>query len=1012
MFNDDGTGRVEQTARFRVQTAAAVQQLGQLAFGFSAASESLTVAYVRVEKADGGVVVAPAGAVQELTGSVAREAPVYSDFREKHVTVPGLRPGEVLEYRVVRTVYRPLAPGHFWLHHDFINDAPVLEETVELDVPARRAVTVITRAGPEPETARDGARVRYRWRHEQLHPAREQREIFWRQPAPDISVTTFESWEAVGAWYRELESERVRFTPEIRTRAEELVAGSANAVDTVRALYDYVSREFRYVSLSFGLGRIQPHFATDVLENHYGDCKDKHTLLAALLAAVGRDAHAALVHSSRLLDRSAPSPGQFDHLVTAVPLGDTLLWLDTTAEVAPFGLLLTNLRGKVALVTSSADTASLVSIPQDPPFPTAESVEVTGSLDAIGRLATDVRYRVRGDVEVMLRAVFRQTPRTQWERALEGTAASMGVPGTVGAWEVADPEKTDRPFELAISITSDQEWSGTSLRLRVPLPSLALEASDENDAGPDSTFFLGSPSEFRRELRLTLGRGVKVRAPIDVNLERDYAVYRSRYLVQDTVLVAERTLKTMAHELPVTRRADFAAFVRAVEADEAQSLVFERDMSGLSAVAEAADVDQLHGAGLAALENGELERAHELLAAVVARDSMHQWAWNNLGRAYMRMGQLDSAEAAFRRQIAINPYDEYAHNNLGLVLWRSGRFEPAIAAFRQQIAVNPFDDYAHGNLGRLYAQLDRFDEALPALRTAVSLTPDAASVWATLGNVELEIGNADSALAAFTRAVRLDDGDPGTRNNAAYTLAQHDAHLEQARVWSEEAVESLTARARRLQLVGSTIADNVATLQLAHELSAYWDTLGWIYFKLGRLDDADRYLSAAWSLGQRSVIGDHLGQLRERQGRTTAAREAYARALAAGRAGDGPRDRLERVIGDAGRVEAVVYEARRELVRLRSIEHELPNALDAEGMVMLLVGGDGRVRDARAVSGDEGMHRVAAALKARTMPMVAPGGEEIAIVRLAVVACADDACDVSLVRSGDVFSFLRERRID
>jgi len=48
-----------------------------------------------------------------------REAPVYTDYRQKHITVPGLRPGEVLEYNVATVIHTPLAPGQFWTEYDF-----------------------------------------------------------------------------------------------------------------------------------------------------------------------------------------------------------------------------------------------------------------------------------------------------------------------------------------------------------------------------------------------------------------------------------------------------------------------------------------------------------------------------------------------------------------------------------------------------------------------------------------------------------------------------------------------------------------------------------------------------------------------------------------------------------------------------------------------------------------------------------------------------------------------------
>ena len=76
------------------------------------------------------------------------------------------------------------------------------------------------------------------------------------------------------------------------------------------------------MSLSLGVGRYQPHAASDVLHNQYGDCKDKHTLLASLLEAEGLHASSVLINSSRKLDPDVPSPSQFDHVITMLPIGE------------------------------------------------------------------------------------------------------------------------------------------------------------------------------------------------------------------------------------------------------------------------------------------------------------------------------------------------------------------------------------------------------------------------------------------------------------------------------------------------------------------------------------------------------------------------------------------------------------------------------------------------------------------------------------------------------------------
>src|SRR6202042_3768488 len=97
-FEADGTGRKETKARIRVQSEAGVQQWGQLQEGYNSANESMEIAYVRVIKKDGSVVKAGSDDIQDLSAPVEHEAPVYTDYRQKHVTVPGLRPGRSEEH--------------------------------------------------------------------------------------------------------------------------------------------------------------------------------------------------------------------------------------------------------------------------------------------------------------------------------------------------------------------------------------------------------------------------------------------------------------------------------------------------------------------------------------------------------------------------------------------------------------------------------------------------------------------------------------------------------------------------------------------------------------------------------------------------------------------------------------------------------------------------------------------------------------------------------------------------
>src|SRR5208283_484538 len=273
-FEKDGTGRRETIARVRVRSEAGVQQWGQIQIGYNSANERVEFPYVRVIKADASVVKAGDDAVQDLSTPVENEAPVYTDYRQKHVTVPGLRPGEVLEYDAVTVVHTALAAGQFWADYDFDKTNIDLDEEVEVDIPADRPIKLKTKPGMDPKITEAGGRRIYRWTSSHLQRedddnknkdnAKDRKKKYDAEHL-DIQLTTFVNWEQVGLWYAGLEKDRRVPSPEVRAKADELTKGLSDDLDKVQALYDFVAKNFRYVSLSLGAGRYQPHAATDVL---------------------------------------------------------------------------------------------------------------------------------------------------------------------------------------------------------------------------------------------------------------------------------------------------------------------------------------------------------------------------------------------------------------------------------------------------------------------------------------------------------------------------------------------------------------------------------------------------------------------------------------------------------------------------------------------------------------------------------------------------------------------------
>ena len=926
---------------------------------------------------------------------------------------------------MTRTV-TSLAPNEFWYSHSFLEDAIVIDEQFEVNVPQDRALIVKSAdysnidgaaaklAGAESATFSkkdDAGRTIYLWKHSLLtrptdDEQKKKKAKAGQEKQADVELTTFKDWPSVAAWYAALQKGRTTPTPEIRAKALELVQGRDAKLDKIAALYDYVAKNIRYVSISFGLGRFQPHSAADVFKNQYGDCKDKVTLLAAMLNAIDIPSDAVLIPSARKIDPSVPSPSQFDHLITAVPHEEKLVWMDSTAEVAPFRLLAAPLRGKQALLVPAdgAGAGRLVETPADPPFTSTQVVQMDAEVTELGKLNVKLKYFLRGDNEFVLRVAFRRTPQNQWKELGQTIASLDGIKGEVTSVKPSDPSDTTKPFELDLeySQTGFLDWSSKKTKLPIPMLSLGLP-----DASPDQLdpIHLGSPLDITEKLTLKLPKGFAAQPPFGVNVDRDYAAYKSSYHFADGTLTADRVLNFKMRELPVSRTSEYLTFSRTVDADEMQALQVDNATPGSPEIPKTATADELLESGIAALNGGNPSEAIPLLTRVTEIDPNTKQVWNDLGLAYLRVGRFDDATAAFKKQVAADPYDEHVYNYLGLTYTQQEKYPDAIAAFKKQIEINPLDPVAHAALGGILENQHRFAEAVPELDKATVLAPDNAELQVSLGRALMNSGEKEKAMAAFDKAIDMAQ-TPVVWNNVAYDLAENGIELDKATQYAESAVSATAASLRNVSLAHLTLED----LAQVSNIGTYWDTLGWVHFKKGELDQAERFVRAAWLLNGHGEVADHLAQIYEKRGNKDEAAKLYAEAIAAQHSVPETRARLIKLLGTNAGIDALVAKEKPSLLRLRefSIADGMKEDVRADFFITLAPGAAGpkhaTVEAAKFVSGSPDMRTFNEKLKSVDFGAVFPDASAVKLVRRGTVTCAaaTGKCVLTLTLPEDV----------
>jgi predicted Zn-dependent protease len=155
-----------------------------------------------------------------------------------------------------------------------------------------------------------------------------------------------------------------------------------------------------------------------------------------------------------------------------------------------------------------------------------------------------------------------------------------------------------------------------------------------------------------------------------------------------------------------------------------------------------------------------------------------------------------------------------------------------------------------------YMQAGENAAAIDLLKNAAAARPDDTDLLFQLGSIHERAGDRKAAEKVFLAVLEKNPDHAPTLNYLGYMWAEGSVNLERAQ-------EMLT------RAVGQE-PDN----------GAYVDSLGWVYFRLGKLDLAEKYLTDATRLLPRDpTVHEHLGDVLAARGDRQRALQSYRTAL-------------------------------------------------------------------------------------------------------------------------------------
>jgi hypothetical protein len=530
-------------------------------------------------------------------------AELVNDVRAKVVRIPAPDPGNIIGYEYEEE-YRPLVLQDVWY---FQGSYPAREEHYTLQLPAGWEYKASWLNHVEVAATPAGAN-QWQWvvsgipgiRSEDYMPPRrgvEGQMILSFVPAGGAAGKTFASWRDMGVWYNELTRNRRDPTPEISQKTTALTASAGTPLEKMQAIATFLQRDIRYVAIELGIGGVQPHPAAEVFAHRYGDCKDKVTLMSAMLRAIGVDSYYVIINTERgtVVPETPAHVGGFDHAVLAVKLPDSvtspsiaaviqhpklgrLLFFDPTDELTPFGRLSGQLQANYGLLVGP-DGGELTELPQLPTIMNGVRRTAKLSLSATGTLTGDVSEERVGDAAWRQRYALKTVSKEQDRiKPIETLLARSLSTYHLTKASIGNLEQTEKPFGYFYSLVADHYAKPAGGLLLVRPRVIGNKSSDllETKEPRQYPVVFEGPSRDTDSFEITLPAGFEVDdLPPPVNADYSFASYHSSAEIKGNVLTYSRTFEIKEPSVPLSKLNDLKTLYRVIATDERNNAVLK-----------------------------------------------------------------------------------------------------------------------------------------------------------------------------------------------------------------------------------------------------------------------------------------------------------------------------------------------------------------------------------------------------------------------------------------------------
>jgi hypothetical protein len=526
---------------------------------------------------------------------------LVSDVRTKVLQIPAADPGNIVGYEIEHED-RPYVLQDEWT---FQHEIPTREAKYTLQLPSGWEYKAVWLNYPKIEPT--AGNNQWQWAVSNVEGIRPEDDMPpWTAVAGMMVVSFFppgggqtkgfENWNDMALWQAGLVRGRRDSSPEIKQKVAALTASETSVTRKMAVLGKFVQDDVRYVAIQLGIGGWQPHAANDIFTHHFGDCKDKATLLSTMLKEIGIDSYYVAVNTERgTINENTPATRWFNHMILAIKLPDgtndpsltavlqdktlgRLLIFDPTDDMTPFGYLRGELQANFALLVTDSG-GELVELPKLPASMNGTRRTAKLTLTPTGTLTGDVSEIRLGDRALYQRLALRSAASDKDKiKPIESMLAESLPNYRLTHATVTNVKHNDQPFGYDYSLVVDNyaKAAGNLLLVRPRVLGSRSSALLETKEPRKFPVEFQAPSLDSDTFEIALPAGYEVSdLPPPVDVDYDFASYHSKTEASGNTLKYTRRLEVKQLTVPVAQAEALKKFYRIIASDERNTAVLQ-----------------------------------------------------------------------------------------------------------------------------------------------------------------------------------------------------------------------------------------------------------------------------------------------------------------------------------------------------------------------------------------------------------------------------------------------------